>query len=248
MIHIGNGLATRKDFFKKSGALILSGIVVASPSVLFAQEAKNEKEQQEAATTKEEAPGVSPTEDLMREHGALARILLIYDDALARVSQNQRLDAQVLASCANIVRRFVEDYHEKLEEEHIFPRFEKADRLADLVKLLRQQHQAGRKLTDDIIALTSQPEANDAQKARLADPMRLFIRMYRPHKAREDTVLFPALHAIVSAHEFDSMGDEFERKEQQLFGKNGFENVVEEVASLEKKVGLYELSKFTPPV
>ena len=43
------------------------------------------------------------------------------------------------------MRKFVEDYHEKLEENFIFPEFEKKKKLVDLVKVLREQHQAGRK-------------------------------------------------------------------------------------------------------
>jgi hemerythrin-like domain-containing protein len=70
--------------------------------------------------------------------------------------------------------------------------------------------------------------------------------MYRPHKAREDTVLFPALHTLVSPEEYDRLGDVFEEREQKLFGKDGFERIVEEVTALEKKLGIYELSGFTP--
>jgi hypothetical protein len=36
--------------------------------------------------------------------------------------------------------------------------------------------------------------------------MRQFIRMYEPHEAREDTVLFPAIRSIVSKHEFAALG------------------------------------------
>ena len=64
--------------------------------------------------------------------------------------------------------------------------------------------------------------------------------MYRPHEAREDTVLFPAFRGIVSAHEFDALGEEFEKKEDQLFGDEGFFKVVGQVAELEKKLGIFE--------
>ena len=70
--------------------------------------------------------------------------------------------------------------------------------------------------------------------------------MYRPHEAREDTVLFPAFRSIVSKNEYDSLGDEFEKKEDELFGEEGFFKVVDQVAGLEKKLGIYDLSKFTP--
>ena len=49
------------------------------------------------------------------------------------------------------------------------------------------------------------------------------VRMYGPHEAREDTVLFPEFRKIVSRHEYDSLGEDFEKKETQLFGGEGFE-------------------------
>ena len=78
--------------------------------------------------------------------------------------------------------------------------------------------------------------------------MRQFIRMYNPHEAREDTVLFPAFRGIVSAHEFDSLGEDFERKEDEPFGDDGFEKMVDKVAQTEKKLGIYDLAQFTPKV
>jgi len=70
--------------------------------------------------------------------------------------------------------------------------------------------------------------------------------MYRPHEAREDTVLFPAFRKIVSRHEYDSLGEEFENNEHKLFGKDGCESVLSKVADIEKQLGIFELSQFTP--
>jgi hemerythrin-like domain-containing protein len=75
--------------------------------------------------------------------------------------------------------------------------------------------------------------------------MQLFIRMYQPHAAREDTVLFPAFKRLVSPKEYDALGDEFEKKEQDLFGGDGFEKNVDLVAGLEKQMGVYDLAQFT---
>jgi hypothetical protein len=46
--------------------------------------------------------------------------------------------------------------------------------------------------------------------------------MYRPHEAREDTELFPALRAVVSPHELDAMAEDFERSERRKLGDDGF--------------------------
>jgi hypothetical protein len=75
--------------------------------------------------------------------------------------------------------------------------------------------------------------------------LRLFAHMYRPHAAREDTVLFPSLRVIVSAHEFDALGEDFEDQEHPLFGEDGFEGVAARVAALEQKLGIYDLASFT---
>jgi hemerythrin-like domain-containing protein len=73
-----------------------------------------------------------------------------------------------------------------------------------------------------------------------------FIRMYRPHEAREDTVLFPAFRKIVSAKRLQELGEQFEKEEDRLFGEEGFEKTVEQVASIEKQLGIYDLAQFTP--
>ena len=190
---------------------------------------------------------VSPAEDLMREHGALERILLIYGEAVQRLRANQDLPPKALADAAAIVRSFVEDYHEKLEEDYLFPRFKKANKLVDLVDVLLQQHQAGRRLTDTVLRLsTAQALKSDEDRKRLANTLRLFIRMYNPHAAREDTVLCPAFRGIVSAREYDSLGEDFEKKEHQLFGDDGFGKMVDRIASIEKSLGIYALAQFTP--
>lgn len=190
---------------------------------------------------------VSPAEDLMREHGLLNRVLLVYGEALRRLDARQELPPEPVADAARIIRSFIEEYHEKLEEDFLFPRFVKANKLTDLVAVLLQQHQAGRRLTDTTIRLaTPQALKGSENRGQLASSLRQFVRMYRPHEAREDTVLFPAFRGIVSANEYDSLGDDFENKEHELFGEDGFEKMVDKVASIEKSLGIYELSQFTP--
>jgi len=189
---------------------------------------------------------VSPPEDLMQEHGLLNRVLLIYDHCKSSLLSKQAFDVAVILNSANIIRTFVEDYHEKQEENYLFPRFKKANQLTDLVDTLLQQHRAGRNITDQITQITKQATRTDAENQKLIDLLTAFNAMYRPHEAREDTVLFPAFRKIVSQHEYDSLGEEFENNEHKLFGEGGFEMMVNKVAALEKQLGIYELAQFTP--
>jgi len=84
---------------------------------------------------------VTPTEDLMREHGLLKRILLIYDEVDARIAQQKEFPPDAVTNSAKIIRSFIEQYHEKLEEDYLFPRFRKHNLLVDLVNVLQQQHE-----------------------------------------------------------------------------------------------------------
>jgi hemerythrin-like domain-containing protein len=196
-----------------------------------------------------EADEVSAAEDLMREHGVLNRILLLFEEGVRRL-QNQDGDdlaPELFHAPASLVRKFVEDYHEKLEETFIFPEFEKQKKFGELTKVLRQQHAAGRKLTDTILrnAGADRFHKKDA-RAELIAACQAFIRMYRPHEAREDTVLFPALHKLLPDKRIKELGEQFEKEEDRLFGEEGFEKTVDRVAALERELGIYDLDQFTP--
>ena len=240
-----SGNISRRGFVSLAG---LTGAGIVAPKWVAAQQGEG------SASAKSTEPGpeeedVAPPEDLMREHGVLKRVLLIYDEAIRRIDAKQPLSPDPIKNSAQIIRSFIEDYHEKLEEDYLFPRFDKAGKLTDLTGVLRTQHQAGRRLTDQITQLATAASLKDASSAsRLRDAMRQFNRMYAPHEAREDTVLFPALRGIVSKNEFAALGEDFEKKEHQLFGEDGFEKMVDRVASIEKALGIYDLAQFTPHV
>jgi len=224
--------------------LLKAGIIAAAAGGIYMLSSCKSKEEKSEGEGQE----VSPPEDLMQEHGLLNRILLIYDNCSTNLSNKQSSPVEAITNAAAIVRSFVEDYHEKQEENYLFPRFEKANQLTALVQTLRRQHQAGRNLTDQIAQLSKQATRTDKETERLIQLLNSFNTMYRPHEAREDTVLFPAFRKLVSKNEYDSLGEEFENNEHKLFGEGGFETMVDKVAAIEKSLGIYELAQFTPQV
>ncbi len=196
-----------------------------------------------------QAEEVSAPEDLMREHGVLNRVLLIYEEGLRRIRGNQEIAPEVFHRTATLVRRFVEDYHERLEERFIFPVFERRERLVDLIRVLRRQHTAGRALTDVVLRDAAADRFRRAEnRQELTRACEAFIRMYRPHEAREDTVVFPALHGLMSAREMRELGERFEQEEDRLFGEDGFRRTVDQVATIERQLGIHDLDQFTPRV
>ncbi len=202
----------------------------------------NDKDKKEGSEDEVSAP-----EDLMREHGVLNRTLLIYEEGLRRLHDKEEVGPELFMKAATLVRKFVEDYHEKDEEKFIFPEFEKRKKLTDLTTVLRKQHQAGRDVTEVVLRVAggnaySKPES----RKELVDAVRAFIRMYRPHEAREDTVLFPALRLMLPEKQMKEMAEQMEKSEQSVLGDEGFEKAVDQVAAIEREYDIYDLGQFTP--
>ena len=217
--------------------LIATTAIVAAPGLTLARAEKKLDPDQ----------GVTAPEDLMKEHGVLNRCLLIYEEGMKRMQKPQDISPEVFNHTAQLVRKFVEEYHEQNEEKFIFPEFERARKLVDLVETLKIQHRAGREVTAQILSLSESDKfrIKDNQD-KLVQSCLSFIRMYRPHESREDTILFPALRTILKPKQVEELGDRMEADEKKVLGDEGFEKSVEQVAAIEKQLGIYDLTQFTP--
>jgi hemerythrin-like domain-containing protein len=218
------------------GAAGLS-FMAASPSLAAPQTTAPKK-------SAESVP-VTATEDLMREHGVVERLLLIYGTGIRRLGQGEDIDPTIMTQAAETMRDFVHDYHEKNEEEQVFPRFKTAGRMVELVTVLQAQHAACRKLTERILELAPK-SGSKPQRDQMIEAMQATITMYRPHAAREDTDVFPTLRSLVTPNEFDQIGEALEKSETEKFGADGFEKVAKKIEALEKRLGIDDLSQFTP--
>jgi hemerythrin-like domain-containing protein len=238
--------ATRRGFAQVAGAaglITLGGFWTPAP----AAEHKKAKAKKPGGSSHDEAEeSVTPPEDLMREHGVLDRVLLVYEAAMRKLDAKEDFDPAAITESAQVIQDFIENYHEKSEEQQVFTRFTKANQMTDLVATLLTQHRAGRKVTETILRLAPASRQDGDDRRQLVGAMRSFIAMYRPHAAREDTDLFPKLRSLVSQNEYDSIAEQFEHDEKQKFGDDGFEKMVDRVAQIERMIGVDDLAKFTP--
>jgi hemerythrin-like domain-containing protein len=234
---------TRRGVLALTGSGLLAATAFA-PAMAAAQEGK--KESKGPGEEKE----VGAVEDLMREHGVLRRCLLVYSETVPLLRSNPgSVVPQGLAGTAQLFRRFGEGYHEMmLEEMHIFPAVKQAGgAAADLVDVLKTQHERGRAITAYVIDVTGKGSIGTGDAEPLARALEGFVLMYRNHAAREDTVVFPAWKDALSAPQLREMGDKFEDIERQMFGHDGFEEAVKQIAAIEQSLGLADLAKFTAP-
>jgi hemerythrin-like domain-containing protein len=190
-----------------------------------------------------------PDDDLMREHGVLKRVLLCYREMTSQVQAGGSLNAQHLHDAALVIHDFIEGFHEGLEEGFVFPRLRQAGQVTGTVSTLLRQHARGRVLTQFILAhATTSEVASAGPRGELAAAMQAFVRMYEPHEAREDTVVFPAFRQLLSPQEVADLGQHFADLEHQQFGQDEFTAMVGRVAAIEQALGIYDLTQFTPDV
>lgn len=187
----------------------------------------------------------TPLEDLMQEHAVLERVLLVYEAVRDRLAAGATLAPELPARAAAIVRRYIEDHHERDEERHLFPRLEQVGVELALIATLRTQHAAGRRLTGEILDRAGAAASRDpADRAALATALTRFVRMYRPHAARENTVLFPAFRRAVGQPEYERLRDTLERDE--CGGGDLFAAMLGETCALEAALGIAALDDVTP--
>jgi hemerythrin-like domain-containing protein len=205
-----------------------------------------------ASATAPTAPGsavIPPVDDLMREHGVLKRVLLCYREMIATAQSGARLSAAHVQDSALIIHDFIEGFHEGLEEGYVFPRLVQAGRLKSAVDTLLVQHARGRVITQFLLTHATPGQlASPGMKTRLATAMQAFDRMYEPHEAREDTVIFPAFRDLLTGAELADLGQHFADLERQQFHTDEFTAIVNRVAGIERELGIYDLNQFTPAI
>ena len=203
-----------------------------------------------AARAADQKPDVEAAEDLMREHGVLRRALLVYAEAALRLSTGKgAVPVDALARTAALFRRFGEDYHERsLEEKHVFPvLIDRGGKNAELARTLKAQHDRGRQITEYITAAAHAGQLTASRSSGLVAVIPPFVRMYEHHAAIEDTVIFPAWKEAISESQYHELSEQFEELEQRMFGKDGFEDAVKQIADIEQAFGLGDLSTLTAP-
>jgi hemerythrin-like domain-containing protein len=201
----------------------------------------------EGCGEKDEGEEIPATEDMMREHGVLRRILVAYREAATMIRSNAAFDVAALADAADLFRSFGEDYHEhKLEEEHVFPAVRKAGGpAAGLIDTLLRQHQRGREINQFLIATCKGGAIADARRQDVVSALESYARMYEAHAAHEDTVIFQAWRKSLSKHALKEASERFEDIEKAQFKGDGFDQAVDRIAGIEQRLGIADLERFT---
>lgn len=193
-----------------------------------------------------DTPGVPPPgEALMTEHGVLKRLLLVYQAASYQLSVGLTPPAKAISDTADLIGGCIEGFHEGIEEAYVFPRIRSTHPV--LVHTLLVQHNRGRHLTAAISSVSSQNLAQAGPRASLQRYLNLFLAMYAPHEAWEDTIAFPALRAVTPPETLNRLADRIAELQAAQYGDNGYAQILDSVATIERQLDISDIAAFTPP-
>lgn len=109
------------------------------------------------------------------------------------------------------------------------------------------QHNRGRHLTGAISFLSSENLEDEAPRAKLQQYLNLFLAMYAPHEAWEDTIAFPALRAATPPRTLDRLGGRIAELHAAQYGDHGYAQILDSVTRIERQLGVSDIASFTPP-
>lgn len=189
----------------------------------------------------------SPMEDLMKEHGFVERILIMYQRMIDQAIRGQDVDVSIVNRSAQMIHDYINNHHERDEERYVFPKFREAGYIVDVVDTLKEQHDGSREIAKELIDLSARGvRIGMDDRKRLMYLCGAFSYMYSAHIAHENTILFPVFYDIVSPDYLDDIREKMEEGEKKVLGETGFRGIVGRLSELEKKVGTHDLNQFTP--
>lgn len=240
-----DGEIRRRAFLGTIGASVLAGCSAPPPFYPVPGHATAWPEEALPNSRRPRTP-VAAGEQLMREHGMIGRLCLVYEGAAMRFEkEGGSLDvpfraesgfvtvAGVTAAAARMIRRLVEEQHEVLEEDLVFSRLKSAGVLERLIGSLTAHHGRARLLTGSILERVE--KGRSTQDVGLAHLLRSYARLSRLHIANEDMMLMPAFREAVDRSEYQEVSAELFQRQNEIAR---WEDVDDELSAMELALGM----------
>ncbi len=239
-------MLNRRNFLNYLPATLLS---LSSLSVL--KSAANDKIAKNFTNSVDRFPansesyqGLSPIETLMEGHGLLIRCYVLYDVMIDGIENKKTIDPKWVLRTTNVIKDYLEGFHEKMEEEYIFAPMEKAKVHYKSIQELKMQHGVGFSITDKIIELAK----NDKLNQELCKNLKSFGQMYRYHSAWEDTIIFPAFNDLENNKYMADLAATFDVEKRKILGTLGFDSFIKTVIDVEEEMKVFGLPHWTPTI
>jgi hemerythrin-like domain-containing protein len=150
---------------------------------------------------------------LRREHQVILSVLDQMERAV-RGSHDVTETVPFLSSCLGFLKTYLGTNHHGKEERALFPLMHADPTLRGYAEALREEHVEG----DEILARLHSVLERPGDGSRIRHLTESFAAFLRDHIAREDSMVFEAVEALIGSDAADRLTREFERIETEALG------------------------------
>ena len=150
-----------------------------------------------------------PLQDLVNEHTHIKRVLALLPELAAALqpemdAETGRLVAQVL----DFIRQYADQFHHAKEEDILFRYF---DAGSDILKIMCQEHEIGRKYVRSALTALEQGKSND-----LAEHLYAYGVLLAEHIRKEDEILYPWMNGQLTDSQVGQLFSRFKSVDEKF--------------------------------
>lgn len=162
-------------------------------------------------------------DDLMHEHGAILEALQVLKGMAKRLDEGGAVEEGDISDILGFLKLFADRCHHGKEEELLFPALVKVGLSENegLLSVLLSEHQRGRELLR-VMETVSFPMLDPA---RFSSAVHGYNELLENHIRKENTLFFPMMQTLLTAHQFDEMAKAFDEFETSVMGEGRHEEL-----------------------
>jgi indolepyruvate ferredoxin oxidoreductase, beta subunit len=177
---------------------------------------------------------MGPIEELRQEHGAVMKVFSILQEISGKLEKRESQALDAFRRVLEFLQVFVDQCHHAKEEEFLFPALKKAQsRNRSLIEELVSEHEQGRIMIRAMKASVGENNRKqDASLGALVGTIEEYLRIFRNHIRKENSLLFPEARDLLPAINQERMSLEFQKLEQERIGEGrhqSFHRMIEEL-------------------
>lgn len=164
-----------------------------------------------------------PCAILKHEHQQIEKIIEMMREEVQSIRQTQCVDLGFIDTTADFLRSFVGQIHHAKEDMlfHAMSRRKISDEDFMMMSGLVEEHQAGRKIMEEILTAKDRYAKGDKGLLTLIrDKMHEFVMFYPRHMKKEEDVFFPHSEGYFNEEELQAMLREFRDHNERIIRRN----------------------------
>lgn len=167
-----------------------------------------------------------PMKKLVDEHVLIKRWISLIPEFVKNLDVESEEGRRLIFDGIDMIRSYADKYHHAKEEDILFKYF---DEEADILKVMHEDHQRGRKLVKE---MREALEKRDAKT--ISENLMAYRELLTEHIRKEDEILYPWMDEQLSTREVGELFAKFDEVDRQIDVSPGKYEVF--VDQLEKKI------------